>query len=118
MEEEPTRAGSEAYLGLAKFFRAYYFYNLTLTFGDIPCSEALQGEENKNYTPKYDTQEQVFAYILQNLTQADSILTAQAGNTINGDIIYNGDLRTCRGFPSEDRRVGNECRLRRLRKDA
>ena len=92
MEEEATRAGSEAYLGLAKFFRAYYFYNLTLTFGDIPCSEALQGEENKNYTPKYDTQEQVFAYILQNLTQADSILTAQAGNTINGDIIYNGDL--------------------------
>ena len=36
MDEEATKLNLKAYNALAKFFRAYYFYNLTLTFGDVP----------------------------------------------------------------------------------
>lgn len=94
MEEEATRTESPAYLALAKFFRAYYFYGLTLRFGDIPFSEALQGQDGDNFSPKYDSQENVFDGILQYLTDASTELSklADEGVTINGDIIYNGDL--------------------------
>lgn len=93
MEEEATRTKSPAYLALAKFFRAYYFYGLTLRFGDIPFSEALQGQAGDNFAPKYDSQDSVFDGILQELTDAASDLKqlADEGVTIDGDLIYNGD---------------------------
>lgn len=91
MEEEATRTESSVYIALAKFFRAYYFYELTLTFGDIPYSEALNGESTASYLPKYDTQETVFAGILQDLSDADQELEKESGNTIDGDIIYGGN---------------------------
>ncbi|GHE28632.1 SusD/RagB family nutrient-binding outer membrane lipoprotein [Sphingobacterium griseoflavum] len=88
MEEEARRIADPGYLALAKFFRAYYFYNLTLTFGDIPYSEALQGEALQVYTPKYDSQKDVFMGILTELEEANDILKEQEGGIIKGDIIY------------------------------
>lgn len=96
MEEEATRADSKAYLALSKFFRAYYFYNLTMRFGDIPFSEALLGEEKELFNAKYDKQEEVFAGILNLLAEADEELASEEGNSIAGDIIYNGDVRAWR----------------------
>lgn len=77
------------YQGIAKLFRAIYFTKLTETFGDIPYSEALQGEANDK--PKYDTQEDVYAGVLAELEEANELL--QTGNgVVDGDIIYNGDV--------------------------
>lgn len=89
MIEEGTRIASDEYVALGKFFRAYYFYNLTLTFGDIPFSEALQGEVNANYTPGYDTQKEVFIGILKELSEANDLLEGN-NSIIAGDVIYNG----------------------------
>ena len=75
MMEEAGRIESDAYKALAKFFRAYYYYNLTLTFGDIPYSEALQGEETEVYQPVYDSQKDVFKGILKELEEANTMLT-------------------------------------------
>ncbi len=91
MMQEAQRIESEEYVALAKFFRAYYFYNLTLTFGDIPYSEALQGETDANYTPKYDTQKDVFIGILKDLSEANDLLKNNE-NIIAGDIIYGGNV--------------------------
>ena len=92
LKEEADRVGSTAYNGLYHFFRAYYFYNLTLQFGDIPYSEALQGEQKALFTPKYDTQEMVFAGVLDELALANEELAKAAakGEQIQGDIIYGG----------------------------
>ncbi len=90
MGEEAQRIGDQQYLALSKFFRAYYFYNLTLTFGDIPYSEALKGEESASYTPAYDTQQDVLAGILKELDEANSLLSQSEG-IIAGDIIFSGD---------------------------
>ncbi|HZJ19582.1 MAG TPA: SusD/RagB family nutrient-binding outer membrane lipoprotein [Pricia sp.] len=90
MMEEAERIESNAYKALAKFFRAYYFYNLTLTFGDIPYSEALQGEKDEVYQPKYDSQKEVFKGILKELDEANTLLMDN-GEIIAGDIIYGGD---------------------------
>ena len=92
MREEAERTGDTVYLPLYKFFRAYHYYNLTLRFGDIPCSDAMKGQTEANYAPKYDTQEEVFANILQDLTDADaSLASSPAADVIEGDIIYDGD---------------------------
>jgi hypothetical protein len=89
MMEEAERIKTPAYIALGKFFRAYYFYRLTLTFGDIPYSDALQGETNETYTPVYDTQNEVFAGILDELKEADELLSSD-NSIIAGDIVYNG----------------------------
>jgi hypothetical protein len=91
MMEEAERISAPSYVALGKFFRSYYFYNLTLSFGDIPYSAALKGETDQEYDPKYDTQEAVFKGILKELEEAETILTNQ-NTIIAGDIIYNGDI--------------------------
>ncbi|WP_320111436.1 SusD/RagB family nutrient-binding outer membrane lipoprotein [Draconibacterium orientale] len=89
MMEEAERIENKAYTALGKFFRAYYFYNLTLTFGDIPYSDALKGETDEVYAPVYDTQKDIFKGILEELEDADALL-ANDNSIIAGDIIYNG----------------------------
>ncbi|WP_321346837.1 SusD/RagB family nutrient-binding outer membrane lipoprotein [uncultured Draconibacterium sp.] len=89
MMEEAERIESSAYTALGKFFRAYYFYNLTLTFGDVPYSNALKGETDEIYAPAYDSQQAIFKGILQELQDADALL-ANDNSIIAGDIIYNG----------------------------
>ncbi|WP_339737460.1 SusD/RagB family nutrient-binding outer membrane lipoprotein [uncultured Sunxiuqinia sp.] len=85
-------AGSQyetAYEGLAKFLKAWYGYNMTLDMGDIPYSEAGMATEGIT-RPKYDKQADVFAYILADLQEAESLF-AQAVN-FDGDIMYGGKV--------------------------
>lgn len=91
MSEEGAKQNSEAYVALAHFFRAHYFYKLTLQFGDVPYSKALLAELEGNYNPSYDSQERVFAGILQELDKASTLLKS-SDDIISGDIIYKGDL--------------------------
>ena len=72
MEEEAKRAGLadvNGYSALGKFFRAYFFYEMTIRMGDLPMSEALKGIDNT--TPKYDSQKAVFVQILKWLDEAN-----------------------------------------------
>lgn len=89
MMEEATRTGKEEYLAVGHFLKAHLFYELTMTFGDIPFSEALQGEGTIQF-PKYDEQEAVFVGILEELEQASQALKKE--KTLQGDIIYSGNL--------------------------
>lgn len=96
MMEEASRINDQSYLALAKFFRAYYFYNLTLSFGDIPYTEALKGESVQGYmAPAYDSQKMVFLGILKELDEANTILKGM-NVIIAGDIIYKGDVNKWR----------------------
>lgn len=106
MIEESGQKKLPEYTALGKFLRAYYFYNLTMTFGDIPYSDALKGETDKNYTPKYDSQKDVFIGILKELEEANTLLKNVEAR-INGDIIYNG-------IASQWRKLVNAFRLKVL----
>lgn len=90
MMEEAERIADDSYIGIGHFFRAYYFYDLALTFGDVPYAESLKGETEGLYKPKYSTQEEVFTGVLSELKKANSLL--EAGNVITGDPIFNGDV--------------------------
>jgi hypothetical protein len=92
MDTLAAASGNEEYIGLAHFFRAVIFSQLTEMFGDVPYSQALQ-ESAGNATPKYDTQEDVYVGVLDELEQANTIMAdvASKGVTILGDVIYNGN---------------------------
>lgn len=90
MMQEAEKRQLPNYIALGKFFRAYQFTQLTLTFGDIPYAEALKGDEGL-FKPRYDSQEDVFAGILQELTEANDLLS-ESGGKINGDILYAGNI--------------------------
>ena len=102
MMEEATRIESPAYRAIAKIFRAIYFYDLTMTFGDIPYSQALKGESEAVYFPEYDTQKEVFTGILKELKEASDSL-AISDEIVEGDIIYEGDLSKWRKFANSYR---------------
>lgn len=77
-----------SYRGLALFFKAWYGFNATLSMGDIPYSEAGKARDGITQ-PVYDKQADVFAYILEDLKEAESYFAQ--GVKFSGDIMFNGD---------------------------
>lgn len=98
MEKEAASRGAGAvnsYEAVGRFIRAYYYYNLTSLFGDVPQEQALQAP--KISTPAYTPQEKVFLYVLNQLDSANSdfaALIAANDNSLssNQDFFYQGDL--------------------------
>jgi hypothetical protein len=94
-----------SYLGLAKFSRAFMFYYLTMEVGDIPYSTTGLGGTGE-IKPKYDSQEDVFKGILDELKEADALFAK--GVKFDGDPTpYNGD-------PDKWRRATNSFALKVL----
>ena len=96
MEQEAKKAGLpelNAYTALGKFFRAFFFENMTKRVGDIPLTDALQGLDNP--TPKYNTQKEVYVQVLKWLDDANTDLTtliAKSDNNLTGDIYLGNNL--------------------------
>src|SRR5665647_779616 len=98
MEKEASSKGAakvNPYEAVGRFVRAYYYYNLTSLFGDVPLTEALQAPANS--TPAYTPQEQVFQYVLNELDSANTDMTTLISKNDNSltagrDIYYGGDL--------------------------
>ncbi len=98
MEKENTSRGLPAlnpYEAVGRFVRAYYYYNMTSMFGDVPQVEALLGSSNQ--TPAYTPQEQIFEYVLDELDTANTdfaSLIAGSNTSLSStqDIYYAGDL--------------------------
>ena len=75
MENEASIRGQAAvnpYESVGRFVKAYYYYNLTSLFGDVPQEQALQAQQISS--PGYSTQKKVFAYILSQLYTANNHL--------------------------------------------
>lgn len=95
----------DSYKGVAKFARAYMFFRLTMEMGDIPYSESGLGEQGL-FRPKYDTQEEVFTGILNELKEADQYFA-------NGRT-FTGDPTPYAGNPEKWRRATNSLALKIL----
>lgn len=81
--------------------RSYAFAQLTELWGDIPFSKALNGGTG-TYTPAYDDQQTVYMDgtngILASLKRADSLLKANSTGLLNGDMLFNSNVASWRGF--------------------
>jgi len=96
MDSLAQQSGQQQYFGLTKLFRAILFSELTEIFGDIPYSQAMEGVSG-NFRPVYDSQESIYAALLQELDEANTLLDNSKGK-INGDIIYDGDASHWKKF--------------------
>jgi hypothetical protein len=96
MEDQAVKAGAPVvnpYSALGKFFRAYLFSKMSMEMGDIPMTQALQGE--KNLTPAYDSQKTVMTQSLAWLESANTdinTLIASGNTTLAGDIYLGNNL--------------------------
>ncbi len=86
-----SAAGNEKAQGALLVLKSWIYSQLTNAYGDIPYSAAIQGAnaENPDFTPAYDSQEQIYSSLLANLSTATDLLSGSG--TISGDILYNGD---------------------------
>ncbi|GAB3570205.1 SusD/RagB family nutrient-binding outer membrane lipoprotein [Spirosoma luteolum] len=111
MEKEAKKAGLadiNPYSALGKFFRAYFYVNMTQRVGDLPLSSALAG--NDNLTPTYDSQKAVYVQVLNWLDSANddmATLIAKGDNNLQGDIYLGNSL-------SQWQKVVNAYKLRVL----
>lgn len=88
VEELAVAAGNEQLEGAALTLRTWIFATLTNVYGDIPYTEAIQGD-SANLTPAYDTQEAIYADMLATLERATTLL--QGEGAISGDILLGND---------------------------
>tara|TARA_A100000171_G_C2137329_1_gene151370 strand:- start:603 stop:2066 length:1464 start_codon:yes stop_codon:yes gene_type:complete len=72
-------------IAVARILKAHVFSKVTDKWGDVPYSEALNG----NTFPSYDTQESIYKDILKELTEAENGF--DNGAMPSGDILLNGD---------------------------
>ena len=88
------------YEGIGMGMRAWNFALLTDIWGAVPYTEALAGTaESAIYSPAYDSQETVYAGIIEDLKMANEKLDPDpAAPKVNGDILFNGDIMMWKKF--------------------
>ena len=97
MEEEARRSGLadvNVYSSMGKFFRAFFFDQMSVRTGDLPMTDALKGIENS--TPKYDSQKDVYIQILKWLDESNAemgSLIAKGNSKVAGDFYFTEDLK-------------------------
>ena len=63
---------------------------ITDIYGDVPYSEAGKGFLEGKFTPRYDTQEEIYNDFFLELSSAVASFDASK-DRITGDVIYKGD---------------------------
>jgi hypothetical protein len=89
-------------IAVAKILQSYYFLLLTDRYGDIPYSQALQGD--KAFAPVYDKQQDIYNGIFQTLEDAVSMINESESKVV-GDILLNGDMAAWKRFANTIRLV-------------
>ena len=103
--------GMEFHQGVAIIIRANMFARIADTWGDAPYTAALNAENGgqEDLFPKYDSQETIYKGIIEELKQANTMLSKSVGDykdiSKSADVIYGGD-------PAKWRKLANSLMLR------
>lgn len=82
---------------VAKIWGAFLFQRMTDLYGNVPYTEAGYGFRQNIYKPKYDTQESIYADLIDQVKEGISLLNADKP-AIEGDLFYNGDIDQWKKF--------------------
>lgn len=118
MEKQARQLNEPNYLAISKTLQGWMFSIMVDAFGDVPMSEASRGDEGL-LTPKFDTQEQVYKAILQNLDSANILFDEAVGLRYNseGEMLYHTSNAVESGKSagiSKWRKFANSLRMRTL----
>jgi Starch-binding associating with outer membrane len=78
---------NENQIAISRILKAYIFWTITNSWGDVPYSDALKEDPNV----KYDSQESLYKDMIKELTEAVSQFI-ESKRDIKGDIAYNGNI--------------------------
>jgi Starch-binding associating with outer membrane len=89
-------------IAVARILKAFYFLLMTDKWGDIPYSQALQG--NVAFSPVYDKQQDIYTALFKELTEAVAqINVAETG--VVGDVLLDGDMAAWKRFANTQRMI-------------
>ena len=91
LNEIAVNTENQSYEAISLILKSWLFEILTDMWGDAPYSEALKAKTEVINYPAYDTQEDIYKGILNDLENANTLL-ASSTLSIKGDILYDGDL--------------------------
>lgn len=89
-EEQAKRAHEKA---IAQILNIYYAWYVSDINGSIPYSEAFEARYTGNFTPKYDTQEELYTLWDQELKAISAVLADNSVSQVsyaNNDLYYGG----------------------------
>lgn len=104
LKNKAVELGLEFHEGMALVMKSYVFGLITDLWGDAPYSAALKGEAGgeANIKPAFDSQQTIYAGILADLEQANSLLSKSQADysDINGgqDPLYAGNVAKWQKF--------------------
>jgi SusD/RagB-like outer membrane lipoprotein len=80
-------------------WKTWTFHQITDLWGDVPYSEALALRTGGGITtPRYDTQQAIYAGLIQTLKDAVALLDPTKSGPGAGDILYGGNVERWRRF--------------------
>lgn len=99
---EEMYAASEAldevnYMAIALTLKAWVYSILTDAFGNVPMSEATKGAEGI-LRPKFDTQQEIYESILQDLERANTLYDASRQMAFGTEILFENNITRWRKF--------------------
>src|SRR5688572_27193990 len=98
IEGKAALGGLSNYSAIAKILQAYTFQLLTDNFGDVPFSEALQGESNV-LSPRYDTQHDIYHGIMDLAKSGIALIDENsAAHPEEDDLLFHGDMHMWHKF--------------------
>lgn len=90
-------AGRSNLYHMSRIWQAYAFMILTDEYGAIPYTEGGAGLTNQVFFPKYESQEEIYPKIIQELTEASAALNT-AGTVETSDVLYGGNIAQWKKF--------------------
>jgi hypothetical protein len=97
MNSKAEAAGNYNYAGISKILTAFCLGTATDWWGDVPYSEAFQG--NAAFTPKYDAQEDIYKTMQSLLDNGIADISKAEGKIPGGDdYFYGGNMDKWKRF--------------------
>jgi hypothetical protein len=106
MRSAAIAAQDPNYEAIALTLNAWLYSLLSDSFGDVPMSEAVQGDQGI-YQPFFDKQEDIYKTIIADLEKANSLYNTSRPMIFGTDILYSNNISNWRKFT-------NSLRLRLL----
>lgn len=102
-KDDVLSAGSnENQIAVARILKAYFYSVMTDRWGELPYTEALQGEDD--FSPAYDTQEFIYNDLLKELKEAAAQINTSTA-AVSGDLLFEGDMESWREFANSLRMI-------------
>lgn len=118
MEKQAITLNEPNYQAISITLRSWIYGLLVDSFGDVPMTEACRGEE-KLFTPKFDTQKEIYQAIISNLDSANQLFNEKVGLRYNtgGEMLFDTNNTLVSGKSAgiaKWRKFCNSLRLRSL----